>query len=568
MNRITTRPALIALALVFSVGYLLLGTGLLTIGEKTIDQPMPTAEVREGPGTPDASAGATASPEPISTPIPIEQPKVSPQGLALQPMPILILNPPNLVGKGSVSISGQNFPAHEGVVVTIDGQPINLDVDGFSVVTDKNGSFSGLAVDVPAELPRGKHVVRAVSAKTNKAAEAEFQAQPGGAWIEPSVYAAKPGDSVHFRGGGFNANEQVKVYFDRLGRDALATVQADPAGAISADVAVPMVSASDQHAFIFVGGASGFPARTGFTVLGFYPWVVLSTYLTPPERAIGFAGYDFVPGEVISIYLNQPGVNRIGVLRANNKGAFQVNNAFRVPAKLIGQNTLYFVGQESNTTVSAAFEISSFAPVLNLTAYAGQPGAKVAFSGSGFAGNETLHAYLGRDANGQEVSSFQADQNGSFVESGEFTIPVGTPAGNMDITLVGDVSQKPVTITYKVLQLNVWAELSPYSGAPGTDIYVGGHAFSPGERVDIFVGKSTQGRPAMTANADQKGDFTKVGPIVVPADARGTLEITLVGEQSKSQATASFTILEGSGGQGEGAGQGGNRATPEATPGQ
>ena len=59
-----------------------------------------------------------------------------------------------------------------------------------------------------------------------------------------------------------------------------------------------------DYPLYFVGRDSESPISIGFNVQGFRPWAVLDNYSPPPYYLMGFSGEDFVPDEVVLVYLN------------------------------------------------------------------------------------------------------------------------------------------------------------------------------------------------------------------------------------------------------------------------
>jgi hypothetical protein len=227
---------------------------------------------------------------------------------------------------------------------------------------------------------------------TTAAAETDKPIQ----WQPPSVhldtYTGKPTHTFSFSGSGFVPGEQVDVYlearptsrffgtsrsrpnFDQqiglegrsrhgdfsaatLGAhtpDPLLTISADARGEITGrDTLIPLVSPGD-YSLGFVGRNSHTPVSVGFNVQGFNPWAVLDNYYMAPQVGVGFEGQDFVPGEVVQVYLNTRLSQPIAQVTADADGRFAVKNAFSLP-DLTGNNQLIFVGQQSQTEVTATF---------------------------------------------------------------------------------------------------------------------------------------------------------------------------------------------------------------------
>jgi hypothetical protein len=105
---------------------------------------------------------------------------------------------------------------------------------------------------------------------------------------------------------------------------------------------------------VLVGRTSQSPASVGFNIQGFHPWVVLDNYYIAPRSDVGFRGEDFIPGELVQAYLNSRLSQPVAQVNADANGHFAVVNAFPLP-DLTGDNVLIFVGQQSQTEVTATF---------------------------------------------------------------------------------------------------------------------------------------------------------------------------------------------------------------------
>ena len=174
-------------------------------------------------------------------------------------------------------------------------------------------------------------------------------------------YTGKPTHSFGFSGSGFAPGEPVDVYLGDRTAGPLATVSADAQGALAAqNLNIPSIAPGDYQ-LAFVGRTSQSPATVGFNVQGFHPWVVLDNYYIAPQAAVGFRGDDFVPGERVDVYLNTRLSQPVATVTADANGHFDTNNGFSLP-NLTGGNQLIFVGQQSQTEVTATFAAATQTP--------------------------------------------------------------------------------------------------------------------------------------------------------------------------------------------------------------
>ncbi|MBI3979045.1 MAG: hypothetical protein HY331_12750 [Chloroflexi bacterium] len=442
-----------------------------------------------------------------------------------------------------VSISGYGFEKGEAIAVEFRGKVVG------KATADKGGSFAGVNITIGTDLAPGKYPIRAIG--TGLLAESIVEIVPGMPYIQPSTYFGKPAGRVSFAGGGFRRGERVSIHFDTLAAAPLGELTGGEIGEVAVkDLVVPFAP-EGQHTFIFLGQESRSPATVPFSVLGFYPWVTLSNYNVPPQRAIGLSGQDWAPDEQVLVYLNaQPGdqagnaVTPAAVVRADGRGRLDAADVLSFPPEAIGKNTIFLRGQMSGKAVAATLTVEPFAPQLELTEYAGQPNTEVAFVGQGYARREKLTAYLGDVQGGQRVATFEADDDGSFKKAGAFRIPFGTPAGKQSITVVGETSKVPTAIVFAVLPMTPSFTLSSYAGRPGDAVSVSGGGFAAGERVRIYVGEQARGQEVASAEVDPKGAFKDAGSFDIPTRTRpGKLKLTAWGEQSRTPVSAEFEVL-------------------------
>jgi hypothetical protein len=174
-------------------------------------------------------------------------------------------------------------------------------------------------------------------------------------------YTGKPTHTFSFSGSGFDPGEQVDVYLGAQTADPLTTVGSDARGEISRhEMTIPFVTPGD-YSLAFIGRNSHTPVSVGFNVQGFNPWAVLDNYYLSPQSGVGFEGQDFIPGEVVQVYLNTRLSQPVAQVTADADGRFAVKNAFNLP-DLTGNNQLIFVGQQTQTEVTATFAAAFFRP--------------------------------------------------------------------------------------------------------------------------------------------------------------------------------------------------------------
>src|SRR6266851_9081015 len=189
---------------------------------------------------------------------------------------------------------------------------------------------------------------------TTVAAQADNPLQSQPPTVHLDRYTGKPTHTFSFAGAGFVPGEQVDVYLSAQSAAPLVTVTADGRGDITGrDMLIPPVSPG-EYTLSFVGAGSHTPVSVGFNVQGFHPWTVLENYYVAPHTGVGFEGTDFIPGEVVQVFLNTRLSQPVAQITADGDGRFRTTNAFTLP-DLTGNNELIFVGDQSQTEVTATF---------------------------------------------------------------------------------------------------------------------------------------------------------------------------------------------------------------------
>jgi hypothetical protein len=173
--------------------------------------------------------------------------------------------------------------------------------------------------------------------------------------VHLDVTSAKPAQTLAFTGTGFEQNETVDV---SLGDQSLTSATADDEGRIvHATLGLPVLSAGD-YTLSFVGRTSQIPVVVSINIQGVRPWVVLSNYYVSQQSGVGFTGWDFVPGEMVAVYLNSTLSPPLVQLNADGGGRLSMATAL-TPVNLTGDNQLIFVGQQSQAELTATFTVAA-----------------------------------------------------------------------------------------------------------------------------------------------------------------------------------------------------------------
>jgi len=515
------RTALIAIALAAFVALRLL--------------PFPSLSVsigdRFGSGSPSVpdQAGAQATSASRST-----QPAIiDPSQLQGQRQPFLVVRASTLTKGAPLTIGGQSFQPFQELSISLvpkDGKPMELG----TATTDKDGMLQDTTFALPDGVGPGSYTVRAIPARGGSAVEASVLVQSSQTWARLTSTAAKPNEAVGYEGGGFMPGEKVAVLLDSLGSSPVTTAVASAEGTVSGALRVPLAQ-EGNHQILFYGEQSKTPTMVDLFVLGFSPWVVLDDYSPTPEHPVGFAGSDFTPGEKVYVFLNQVDSGPVAVVQAGPDGSFKAPSALSLGPDVKGKQTLIFVGSESQTTTKAQFTVQPYPASLELTIYAGPPGSQVAFTGRGFARGEEVDAYIGEPATGKAVSTFKADDSGTFTGAGSFRVPRDTKAGDLTLSVVGRVSDARASVTFTVLEISPWIQAKQGQGGLAV---VAGHGFAAGEVVDLLAGDS-QDKPLATSGADKDGNV-QFAPLSLPSGGNGPISIRLKGRDSGGEAKTDY----------------------------
>jgi hypothetical protein len=451
----------------------------------------------------------------------------------------LLIRAPNITAGARLNFQGQGFMAGEEATVTIEDGQGQVEAPLDSVTISKDGNLDEVSVVLPDAIGRGDHVLHVTGAASNRSARAKFTVTYLTPKIALDTYSAKSNHTFGFSGSGFAPGEQVDVRLGGLGGAPLASFPSDAQGSVTAqNVPLPLIQAGD-YLLYFVGEQSQTPVSVGFNVQGFSPWVVLDTYSAAPYSVMGFTGQDFVPGEEVEVFLGQRTAQPLLRLAADASGQFAVRNAFNLPDLAHGDQQLIFLGHKSGAQVTARFVVLPFSPSLQLTNYAGRPGTPIAFTGDGWAHNETLRASIGEGRS--QVASFKADATGAFTVAGEFRLPIGTAAGGVPLTIRGDTSQAEVTLWYQALELKPSAELTAYQGPPGTVVAFSGRSFAGGERVRVHL--LDRGGPELaSAVASDDGTIEHVSSYPIDGNWGDDIHFVLVGDDSHAEGATDFKI--------------------------
>jgi hypothetical protein len=396
-----------------------------------------TGSTSTGGGSPSAVA---------STPTP--PPKVTVQPLP-GGQPFIFINP-GVVSQGNpVGVVGSNFDPQ----ATIDFLVKQKESDPGKLVSyvqaDKTGSFNGVTINLPDSQPFGDFIVLARERSGSRTAESMGILQnTTNASVKLSALTGRVGDTVVVTAKGFASREKINVYWNSMGADPIATLQADGGGGIGQTPLQVPFGAPGNNTFFFEGVKSQTPVPALFILLNRYPLVKPSSYSIRADNILSFSGKDFGPNELVVVYLGKPGGQPLATVQTDAKGNFANAASFLIPFALKGKQTVSFVGSQSRAPTSISFTVAPYMPDAQPSTYGGSPGTSITFYATGFARNEVVHIYAGNA--GKMVGCFQTDAKGSAGAVGSYTIPGDAQVGKMTFTLTGTKSGAAATATIQV----------------------------------------------------------------------------------------------------------------------
>lgn len=346
--------------------------------------------------------------------------------------------------------------------------------------------------------------------------------------ISLSASGSTPFSTVTVAGTGFGAGETVALSFGLNSASAAANSEGSFSGAT---IAIPNVP-SGLYYVIAVGQTTGTVAFESIWVNSFFPTAGPSSWYIAPGTSITWTGSGFSPNE--SITVRDSGGTTVASFSANSSGAFSGAGSTLVPFSARNSVVAYSLrGATSGANLTFNLAVGDLYPYANPTTWYALPGTGVSFSGSGFAGGETVNLMLGSDPT--ILGSASADGSGSFMTLGPVNLPFGTVANYKLVgAQSGAVALVPITLA------SFYPSLTPsaYYAAPGSTITLGGTGFAPNESVEIKVGTEIKG----AATANSMGAFSGFSLALPPAP--NTMPV-ISGTGAQSGAVASFTMAIG-----------------------
>jgi hypothetical protein len=196
--------------------------------------------------------------------------------------------------------------------------------------------------------------------------------------------------------------------------------------------------------------------------------------------------------------------------------------------------------QRPSTVMMGGVPVPTAGPVLTLNPGLVRQGAKVGVNGVGFdPGAYVDLQFLPTGGRPVPLPTVSVARDGSFAAG--FTVPTlpNSPGGTVTAVQRGTAKGAQAQA---VVQAGVGnASINRQAGRPGDVVAVSGGGFQPGELINAYWGRIS-GRPTAQLRADPSGGLTNV-PVRVGLAQTGNATLVLVGDQSKTTATAGFTMI-------------------------
>ena len=271
------------------------------------------------------------------------------------------------------------------------------------------------------------------------------------------------------------------------------------------------------------------------------PWVTLDPYAAKAQETIAFDAGGFRPGEEVAVHVNSLESEPVVVARASATGDVR-GGTLTVPFAGPGDNTLLFVGRESNYLAQTTFTLLEYTPYGLLGNYTPQPLQEVALAGEAFVPGEKVLVYL-NEVGGEPVATLQADEEGKLAGDEAFTVPLGLEGENT-LIFIGERSLRAAPAEFTVMPLAPALELTTYAVRPGGSVAFSGSGFAKGETLRAYVGEPKPGAEVSIFAAGDDGAFANAGEFALPYKTGGeSVTLTVVGDASRTPVQIEMGVI-------------------------
>ena len=371
--------------------------------------------------------------------------------------------------------------------------------------------------------------------------------------------------------GGFLPGETVSLQVrldDKAKPREFGRVTADGQGSSAGvQVTLPEWLTSGVRKVEAIGQRSGRRAEAALKVRAKGVWVNVNDHSAKQGSKFGLVAGGFEPGEsVVATLLPRQGSQgqpyELGKLRADEVGntawqEFTMPVLHDDPPLPPGQakpdywqQDLSLRGERSGLERKETLTVLRLNQVLELSPWFGPVGAKVEINAQGFLPNEKVRVDLLYAKKTEPALTLRADQYGNLWGAGPVEMPPEVKSGEVQVRLSGEESKNSTQAKFAVTGAKPWAELSTWSGYPGTGIYFNGGGWAAGETVVAHLG-SANGPVVAEGTTNNEGFLPPIGPTTVPnvppapkakkSDSRPVVYV-LVGEKSSAQASVTFSM--------------------------
>ncbi|GCE26220.1 hypothetical protein KDA_17040 [Dictyobacter alpinus] len=408
-----------------------------------------------------------------------------------------------------ITVRGTGFAPNEYVNLTWNangGQQLYNDA------ADSKGAFRFDVQLSPASS--GTYTLQATGTLSNLSVTTSINVGPGISLYHPHYYDGdtNPGGTIEVDGGGFNANEQVDLYFQNV-KNGVTTVTTDSTGSIAANITVPFQYSPTTKYYIYAKNkAATISVRSPFT---FRPQGV---GIDDGNGRITIGGFGANEQVQIVNHYQQPDQSNIATITADAEG----NGIMLItwPSTPLGKTIpMAAIGQTTNLIATSTYSVEPTILAENATPenVIGKAGDVVRFAGQNFGANETINITF----NDKVVATTTSQSDGSYEAA------VTIPAIESVSTGPGNALVKAVGVTSGLIAGNSWntttfyyqptLTITPTTGPSGTTITVTGTHFLAGVQIPVGWDGPFTADPDLwyypqgtyvVVNTDQNGSFT------------------------------------------------------------
>lgn len=368
--------------------------------------------------------------------------------------------------------------------------------------------------------------------------------------LNPST--ARQGSTLGVTGSGFDPGSTIDLVLKRQqtdGGEPVTFVQVDKSGTFGGiNFTVPdtlpsgpfIMEARERKAD---GPGYTKTASVSGTIAGGNAEVKLGSQVGQAGQTVELSGKGFAPDEKVTVYFNALGSLPIDSFQTDGRGSVD-RASVKVPFGAVGNNTLIFVGEKSQTPVTANFLLLSIFPSVELSNYAIKADNVLNFTGKDFGPGERVLVYL-NNPNSQPIVTIQTEKDGSFPPGGGFVVPFSL-RGQQTLIFIGEQSKAPSTASFDILPYTPNVQPSTYGGRPGTTVAFYGYGFARNEIVYVYIDRNQQSQGKMVAcfGTDNQGNAGAGGQYTIPGNAQpGQLQFTFLGNKSSATTTTALEVM-------------------------